>query len=101
MVSSVTAIEPIPGSELLCDGDGKKVISAIELMTIMNHHLPDLVIMTMIFIEGELVMDPKPDQQCNGHPYGQASHIDNGRGSILEQVAPSDLEIVFKHRSFL
>jgi hypothetical protein len=47
----------------------------------------DPIVMPVVFVEGQLIIDPESDQQGDGHSHGQSGDIDEGAYFAFAQVA--------------
>jgi hypothetical protein len=65
----------------------------------IEHRFGDAAVVRGVVVEAELVPDPEPDEEGDGHAGGEAGDIDKAIAFILDQVAPGEEEIVLEHVS--
>ena len=66
---------------------------------IAEHRFDGAAVVRSVFVETELVGDPKTDEKRDSHAGGEAGDVDKAIAFALDQVAPGEKEVVAEHVS--
>ncbi len=77
----------------LCQ-DARRIHACLETIggLVVGHYLIKPGVIGIVFLHSIFVGDPEADEECAGQSDGETKEVEQGELTILEEVAPGQLE---------